>query len=755
MITSELISYIRKQIKNNISRDLIISKLTQAGWHREDIDEGFLGIDLEPKTEIYVPEIKKEIGFVSPVINIQGQNDHYREPLSLDNLSEGKNESAPIEFYNTEDQKPETPKADVLKVDNLTTETLKSDNLIAEVSKKEEPKVWTPMNTKIIQVVPSELLDINIKSEPTKSISVNQVSEQKKEIILEQPKTPEITIAVPVIIDYKSSNKNEELIPSLIPKVVVNSFGSINKDNLIKTDSPNIAIDSNKNSFIKNLPQSAMLSSYEKDLLFINQTNERLIEKKGTKVLKWLIVIIIILAVAGITFVFASDYLNISNLNIPFIKKDPRVLLLNNSKVLSSLQSYKSETNIEISSPSFANISSGLISGEAVTSSDVDTFSINTLGTINKNEKGLLSDNFVTIKSSILQDYITTDIKNDGTDLYISVPDLSQIIKEKIPLSSIVKINQNQFNLIPSLFSFNTESSLKKINLYKILSSGMPSYINNETLSFYDEFINKVEIIEKGQENIKGIDTYHYSINPDKQLSKKLLSKISENFVLNLSSEDKDRVSEILGAVIVDSFEVWVGKGDNNIYQYNVILDIPLSKIVGLEDKSIGDNKINIVWKTTYYDFNIKNNIFMPEKYTQVEDFVNTIKESKIKKDVVAFKQLASSLSNAEGVFGSKPNSSGSCMSPTPGSLFSPLGHNKGAITAVSNISELLNKVMGTTYNAGYCYSTSKAWSFTIPISNNYDQFSPKSEEYKSFFCVDSIGTTLDLSAPSTGVICK
>jgi hypothetical protein len=655
MTTSELISYIKKQIKNNIPKDLIISKLTGAGWHRKDIDEGFLDIELESKLKNFLPDIKKELPKIEP------------------------------------------------------------------------PKVWVPHNLPILEKPQTMVVEEQELELPAKT-------EAKFDLVGSPDSSKE------------AFREKEELIPTLMPKVVINSFGSINKDNFGRKEEPIVSSESSKNYLIKDLPKSAMLSSYKSDLLSVNKIKEEKVKKKSSKVVKRIIIAFVVFIIVLIIWAFTIGYVNIKN---------PKILLLNNSEVLSSLKSYKTETNIEISSPSFANISAGLISGEAVSSADKDSISINTLGVINQNEGSILSDNFITIKSSLLQNYITTDIKNNGSNLFVSVPDLSQVVGKDAPEPSVVKIDENQFNLIPSLFSLNIESELKKMNIYRILSSGMPSYIKNITLSVYNELINDVDIIEKGEENIKGVDTYHYLINADRQSTKKLLSEISNNFVLNLSDGDKDRLTQILGSVTIDSFEVWIGKGDNNIYQYNVILDIPLSKIIDFEDKSIGDNKVFLDWKTTYYDFNSSNNISMPETSILVTDFINDIKEKKIRNNVSSFGQFAQSLFNAEGVYGSKPNSNGSCMNPVSGSLFSPTGHTKGATTAVSSLSELLNKILKTTDSAGFCYSTTKAWSFTIPISDNYDISSVPTLEYKSFFCVDNTGATLDLTVPPTGVICK
>ena len=68
----------------------------------------------------------------------------------------------------------------------------------------------------------------------------------------------------------------------------------------------------------------------------------------------------------------------------------------------------------------------------------------------------------------------------------------------------------------------------------------------------------------------------------------------------------------------------------------------------------------------------------------------------------LVFKELALDLFKYEGSYGKKSNKEDSCMNPTSGSLFSPLGHSKNSVSAVSSISELLNKIMLKTNNNGF-----------------------------------------------------
>ena len=670
MTTAELISYIKKQISNNVPKDLIISRLINAGWHIEDINEGFSIVLADEKSN---QETKRETKTIQPV-------------------------------------------------------------------KKEESKVWVPHNLPILEKKSTTIEEQELELPEGNKVESTPINKNSQNVFNEI-----------------SKNENKELIPTLMPKITINSFGGVNKENFGKKEEPSVSVEPTKNYSIKDLPKVAMLSSYKKDISSFKKIDEENIGKKSRKVSKWLLIIFVLaLILAGGAWAYSAGYLKLVNINFSFIKKDPKILILNNSEILSSLSNYKTETDINILFPSVVNISAGLVSGEALPEIDKDSISINTLGSINQTEGNILYDNFVTIKSSLLENYITTNVKSNGINLFISVPDLSQIFKEDAPESTIVKIDEKQFDLIPSLFSGEAESQLKKINLYKIISSGIPSYINNEILKTYNSFINNAEVIEKGQEKIKNIDTYHYSISVDRESTKDLLYLIIANFTSNLPENNLLRLDEILSASNVKSLDVWIGKNDNTVYQYNAVIEIPISKIIGFDDRSIGDNKVVIDWKTTYYDFNISNNIFMPEDTVPALDFINSIKRNKLKNDVISFTKLAQNLFNAEGSYGKTSNNKGSCMNPISGSLFSPVGHNsKGAVEAVSSISKSLNEILKTTNGLGTCFSTTKDWSFSVPISDNYDVTSIPTPTHDLFFCVDSKGDIKELSSSPTGVICK
>ena len=114
MINSDLISYIKKQIDNNLSKDLIISKLIGVGWHREDIDEGFSTIEREqasePKPKISTPNYSKDFF------------DKYREPVATENNVVDLDAIAETPI---EEKKQETPGLDI--VDKYLKEGRKSE----------------------------------------------------------------------------------------------------------------------------------------------------------------------------------------------------------------------------------------------------------------------------------------------------------------------------------------------------------------------------------------------------------------------------------------------------------------------------------------------------------------------------------------------------------------------------------------------------------------------------------------------------
>jgi hypothetical protein len=505
-------------------------------------------------------------------------------------------------------------------------------------------------------------------------------------------------------------------------------------------------------------PNGAMISSYSQAVLDSIKENEIAQPKKVNIFLRLGIAILIISIISGMIFAFVEGYLKFpgSDFSLSVVKKDPKVIILNAPLSLSKFKSYKFETNISITSPSLSNITTGLSSGEVVTSKDKDFISVNIKGLENNKDNKINTDQLFNFNSSLLKSDIVSDWKYDGSNLYVSVPDLKQIFDKDAPVPTIVSMEPNQLGMIASELGNPIQDIIKKIDIYNILSNDIPLYVKNELGSIFKEFTGTLEFREAESEFIHGVDTYNYDITASRPATKKMLGDLAELLIAQLPPDQKSNMDEAIGASDINSFEIWVGKNDQNLYQFKFTLNVPLSKVLGLNDSGIAGNEVKLDWITTFYDIDVENNITMPVDSIKVEDFVKNIKDTKIKNIISVFKPEAALLKNAIGSYGIRSNPMGSCTNPNPGSLFSPQGHSKGADTAISSISNSMKSLLTATNGAGSCYSTSGAWSLSAPLFTLKIKNSPTDiQSTPVFYCTDSSGVVTTLSSAITGTSCK
>lgn len=784
MITADLISYIKKQKEKNIPKALIFSKLLKAGWIEEDIDEGFEKVEKENSPKVLSAQEKTE----EKPKDINSLSDKYREPFEGDPIAKTEIPTSLKPILNTEIKKTEKdtlaegsgvifPKEENIKKEE-TQKIIPVFFAEAEKEKEIQPVQVFTENKKEVVVEKKE--DVSLpdvyelelpagvdqkqnktedkdysgvlipKAVPVKETVENIVAEdilakEEQSPVLENPKELNLGEDVKKTIDIKEEGLFEKG-SFVAPDVFVNN-------GITKEDIQTANEEMKKDYSMENLPKIASVNTLSQDLQKMQEQGISTVDpvkRKETifKVLKWIAgaSVFVGLAFAG-WLIYRGDI----RINIPFIKKDPRALILENSKILSSLESYKSDTSVEIQMPSIASLTASLISGEENKSLDKDSISLNSVGKVNQDSGAFMSENNVLVKSTIMQNFINTNIKNDGQNLYVNIPDLTYLLKEKSPYPSIVKMNEQESLSVSKLFEGELGLFLGRLNVYQLLAKGVSSFIDKDSIGSYDDLISKVEITEKGMENIKGVDTYRYSVNPDKELFKKLLLNITDKFILNQNEEDRTKMLEIVSSAFVKSFDVWVGKSDNTIYQYEIVLDIPLSKILSFEDRSIGDNQISIAWKTTYFDFNKRNEIIIPDSYISTKDFIRNSKVKTIKEQLNNFGPLADDLRKVEKTFGLKINKEGSCMNPVSGSLFSPLGHLKTATIPMGQISSSLNNVLSLTSGQGLCFSDLKSWSLTVPLSEDYTS----GNSFELYYCVDSTGMKKEVSSPTKGPVCE
>lgn len=698
MINEEIISYIQKQLRKNTPKDTIISKLVNAGWHMEDIDETFRKLT-PPQVKINETNLPKEESLTTEV-PIQKTTDQYRE-LPTDDKKE---DIGPKLVAQSPQVSPVAKPVFSTSFSEANSQNTTASYYIPDNAMK--PK--TPVDSK-----PQEL-----------TTPINFGIMRPKLVEVPEQNTSNTVFKKPDVDTY-----NEEFIPKLIPKTEPNVI----EPGIIET----------KVTASPTIPTNAILHSYQQVLSSSRDTlNIPVPSDKKKSFLKWLIIILGISVIAGAIFAFV--YKN-KDVNLSFIKKDPKALLVKAPQVLSSLSSYKIETEATISIPSFADITNGLVNGESINSTNRDYVSLSAKGLVNNDKTAPIFDYLATIKSSLFKDEIISNIKYGNGSTFVLTPDLKGLLGKNSPAPSTVLVDKGQFNLITSLLPDKLQYKANKINIDKLFSVGLPSYITEETASIFEEFLTNASVLEKTPEVIRGIENYHYALTADRQATKKFISKFASVFLDELSVDEKTILDEGIGSSTIDSLEIWVGKDDGNIHQYKFSLTTPLSKIIGLDDKGIAGSVVTFDWKTTYYDFNISNNIVLPGISISMVDFMKKVEDMKIKDLVSTFKTTADSLHNAIGNFGKRSNPNGSCVNPNPSSLFSPVGHVKGASNAVGNIAEVMTKILSTTGGSLSCYSTSNAWAISATLVSDSN----------SYFCSDSNGLEVIMEKPLSGISCK
>ena len=767
MITSDLIEYIKGELNDNVSKDLIISTLLEIGWRKEDIDEGFSSIDIntEPKKNI----------------------DKYREipeegnPSLLEAKIEEKNTpviNKPVDttFYNV---------SPIINKPIIATPVINPIKLEPKLELVTEPKVETKLEIKPAfaqsfgeakpeQVIGEELMPIINKPVIETPVSIpepkpifahtlavegtgynNLVIETKEETIKQEPvKAWTPTTIKPVINEIKIGNK-EPIANIMSSKQDVVGDTIEEKKETFKEVIPTInkisspIISQNPISSMSDIvPKNAMISSYMGDVsTVINKEDTEIVSiHRKKRNLKLGIIITIVILIAIMVFAFVAGYIKIpgSKSSLFVVKKDPKVILLNSSVSISKLKSFKTQTNINISSPVLSNITTGLSSGDVVTSKDKDYISINAKGLINHEDNKSIFDYMFDFKSSLLKKDINTNLKYDGSNVYIDIPDLKNIFGDNMPNPVKLYTERSKLDLIIKELPISTQNLFKKFDIYNIISMETPLYVENETARIIEEFINTFEYVDKGEEVLYGVDTIHYQVTVTRAATKKVLTSLADLFVPQLSPTEKQDLDEAIGATSISSFDIWTGKNDDNLYQIKFSLSAPLSKILRLNDSGIAGNEVVLDWDTSFYDLDVANNISVPTGEIDIDGFIKNIQDIKIKNQVSSFKEQALLFKNAVGSYGKTPNTTGSCTAPISGSMFSPLGHSKGADTAVSSISDTMNSLLTVTKNEGYCYSTSKAWALSVPLAGTPN----------SYYCSDSKGEITTISSPIIETSC-
>ncbi len=435
--------------------------------------------------------------------------------------------------------------------------------------------------------------------------------------------------------------------------------------------------------------------------------------------------------------------------------KDPKTLLLNSIENFKLYKSYKAESVVDLSFPQKKKLipipnPNPNPNQEAEVVAPVfenEWMLLNSKGLVSKediNSKPIVKYN-LTVRSSIFSENIKTYINIDNENVYINFPETESTLGDSAPIPWLVSIPKEKLDQIKTLLPQEIQEKLDKLDLLKIFPNNSLNYLNSPIAKHLNELIASMTIAKNGEEEIHGINTDHYSINIEKSSLNKFLVDVSGNFFVDQKEEEKISLDKTLNSIAIDSFDIWIGKKDNNLYQDKFVLSIPLSAINDSLDTNDKDKKIVLGIQTTYYEFNVHNYISVPSGAVDIDNYMKNIEDMNLRNEITSFAPLALAFKETFGNFGNKSNKDGSCASPVSGSLFSIKGHKKGGEDSINKIEGILNNIITKSILDPICYSTPKAWAIS----------SHRISDSNYYFCMDSEGTFAILTEAISGPVCK
>ena len=297
MITLDLVEFIEKEQKKDVSNDVIKSRLLEAGWNSEDIEEGFAKVTpaytmpTATPTAIKIQEVKQpQEKIITPSQdNSAFSNLNRAVPFIATSTPKDIPVSAPVVAKPTIDPYREAPVDKPIIKDNFSTPN-PNQNL---------PKVWAPANTPIA---------VEEKHEPLPTLMPKISAPESSPI---QNKT------LPPL--FSPERKMELAKVHASPELTANAIPSMTKAPLSTPPG---------NSF----SNKAMISSYPKDVKnnFVFEGEK----KHGVpKFLIWVFVIVVLLCLAaGASFAYTNGLID-----IPFLPKvNPNVVTVDLSKNLTN-----------------------------------------------------------------------------------------------------------------------------------------------------------------------------------------------------------------------------------------------------------------------------------------------------------------------------------------------------------------------------------------------------------------------------------
>lgn len=450
-----------------------------------------------------------------------------------------------------------------------------------------------------------------------------------------------------------TNSDNKELIPNLIPKNNSNNFIS-NKDKKDKTSEVIEKTESPDGFFTEEIStqkikEQAMLASFPRDSMKENNymKHKTSASSKIFRIIfsrKSILILIIIFLGIGIYIANKIGYIklpNLNNINIQSIENlvinKPKDLLANSPSFLASVLSYKSETKIVITAPMKINYldysDKDLEDKKNVTSIQIES-EIDQKGLSTQSANGLF-----TIQSNSFIGNLVTNIKSNGSVLFVPLSEFNQFVMEKKSGDGFVAINENDYLKLKEMLTNDFQESARSINIHKLLKESLSANLNRIIVRSFEEYIENLSVEGEKAEKILGIDTYKYNILNNPTVTQKFFSEIANFFALNSQAETS--MKETAKLITVDAFDVWIDQENKNLFKFKIVFNIPMTSLARTGDTYPSGSYANFDWQTTYTDFGVMNQIEMPYK---IINFSELIREPEINLDPSVIEEESNTL---------------------------------------------------------------------------------------------------------------
>lgn len=473
------------------------------------------------------------------------------------------------------------------------------------------------------------------------------------------------------------------------------------------------------------------------------------VPKKSSHVIRTILFIVFtLLIIGGLFYSYTKGYIKMP-FDVPFLKKDPHQVLSEVPSAMTKVKTFKSDTEIKVTFPAVSSIIGMVMGGEAKTTANTDYVNLNTnISFDNTDMNNRKIDATLTGASSLVEQAISLNLRTIGDTSYAKVSDIQKLVPKEITIPlDWVSVNKNDLDSMYAKANKDNKILPNEGNK-NALENFLSSFDLKSLLSKFPLDANTI-IKENPSVLIGSVDTYHYSITVDSVATNKIIHSLATTYGFNFTESDWVEVDKILSAAQVNTFDVWVGKKDMLLYKIDVVILLPLNKVLSLEDKNLAENTLKFEFINNYHDYNSPLSITAPDNTTSILQVVDMMdkanKDTDMKDTIGALTNSFGKMYDLEKIYGYKSNLGGSCANPTYGSLYSPTGHKKSAGDVVSSIAKNMISLMSMSGDKALCYSTPYAWAISAPLYSDSTKY----------YCADNSGAFIESTLPLDGVKCK